>query len=227
MLHSLSFGTKIRGKGPLSLETHISGRLLTAITFSMLANCPFVDARCIDVVDVATELPHHELTPNRTGVSYVYDLEKEQYLISWDREHQRGGPYGPFTLTRGCAPARPRWESSEFLLFQAGCGTFCWYLLALPLANTAEQHQRFERPLAFDQTRNLLAYYYAKDIIRIKSLLTGHEQDIRTMYECETASGLCFEAVRFTTTELQYTWRYNPAGRILAVSLHDQLIDSE
>jgi hypothetical protein len=92
---------------------------------------------------------------------------------------------------------------------------------------TTEQHQQFERPLAFDPTRNLLAFYHAKDIIRVKSLVTGHEQEIRTAYECEMASGLCFEALRFTPTELEYTWRHNPSQRVLAVPLDEELIGYE
>ncbi|MEM8492503.1 MAG: hypothetical protein AAF756_16930 [Pseudomonadota bacterium] len=186
--------------------------------------CVTVKAGCVDVVDIATELPQNELTPNRIGIFYSYDLRNEQYRISWSREQHRGGPYGPFMLTRGCAPASLHWESNDFLLFHAGCGTFCWYVLAIPLKNTTEPYQKFERPLAFDQERSLLAFYAARDVIRVKSLVTGQEQEIRTAYNCEMASGLCFEAVRFTKNKLEYRWRHNPTGRVFAVSLNDQLI---
>lgn len=205
----------------------MSERLLAAFAFLMLANCTIVAARCVDVVDVATELPDHVVTPNNLGVTYTYNLEKEQYLISWNRGRQGGGPFGPFMLSRGCAPASLRWESTEYLLFAGGCGTFCWYVLALPVAMATEQHQMIERPLAFDPTRNLLAHYPQQDIIRVENLVTGREQDIHTAYECEMASGLCFEAVRFTKTELEYTWRYNPIQRVFSVPLDEELIRPE
>lgn len=207
-----------------STITTMLHRFSIGIALLMLAGASTVEARCVDVVDVATELPHHFVTPKNTGVSYLYDLEIEEYFVSWAKDGYRGGPYGPFTLTRGCAPAIVQWESNEYLLLQAGCGTFCWYVLAFPLTKNTEDYIKIDRPLAFDGTRNLLAYYYAKDIIRVRSLISAYEQEIRTAYECESASGLCFEDTRFTGTSLEYTWRYNPAGQVLTVLLDEQLI---
>ena len=189
----------------------------------MLVCASTVEARCVDVVDVAIELPHHFVTPNNTGVSYLYDLEKEEYFVSWAKNGHRGGPYGPFTLTRGCATATIKWESNEYLLLTSGCGTFCWYVLALPLTKNTKNYIKIDHPLAFDGTRNLLAYYNAKDIIHVRSLISGYEQEIRTAYECESASYLCFEDTRITGTSIEYTWRYNPDEQVLSVLLDEQL----
>jgi len=199
-------------------------RFSIGIVLLTLAGTSTDGARCVDVVDVATELPHHLVTANNTGVSYLYDLEKEEYVVSWTKDGKTGGPYGPFILTRGCAPAKVQWESNEFLLLQAGCGTFCWYVVALPLTTDTEDYTRIERPLAFDGARNLLAYYHAKDTIRVRSLRSGYEQDIRTSYECESASGLCFDSAWFTETSLEYTWQYNPKGEVLSALLDEQLV---
>ena len=122
-------------------------------------------AQCLDAVDAQTELPNDLVTSNGTGVSYSYDLEQEQYLVSWSRSGQTGGPYGPFTLTRACVPAMVEWESNDFLLLQGACGAFCWYALVLSLTGGASDWKAIERPLAFDESRNLLAYYREKDTI--------------------------------------------------------------
>ena len=189
----------------------------------MLVCASTVEARCVDVLDVPIELPHHFVTPNNTGVSYFYDLEKEEYFVSWAKNGHRGGPYGPFTLTPGCATATIKWESNEYLLLTSGCGTFCWYVLALPLTKNTKNYIKIDHPLAFDGTRNLLAYYHAKDIIHVRSLISGYEQEIRTAYECESASSLCFEDTRFTGTSIEYTWRHNPDEQVLSVLLDEQL----
>lgn len=199
--------------------------LATRFVIVAMASIATVDAACIDVVDVEAELPQNLVTSNNTGVSYSYDLEREQYHVSWGKEGNSGGPYGPFTLTRGCAPAKVKWESDAFLLLEAGCGTFCWYVLVFPLTESNGDHTRIERPLAFDDTRNLLAYYHAKDIIRIENLINGQQQEVRTVYTCDSASGLCIEEVRFTDTSLEYKWRYDPDSRPLSVLLEEQLFD--
>lgn len=178
-----------------------------------------LQAQCIDVVDVATELPHNIVTPNGTSISYFYNLESEQYLLLWSRGEQSGGPYGPYTLTRACAPAQLRWENDRYLLLEAGCGTFCWEVAVIPLAPGGAEDLKIMRPLAFDAERSLLAFYADKDIIRVRNLLTGREQDIRTAYECDSYSGLCFQDLRFVGNELQYVWRYDPAGPILTAPL--------
>lgn len=169
-----------------------------------------IEARCIDVVDVQLELPHHLITDRNTGITYQYKLEQEQYVVSWSKDGRQGGPYGPFTLTRGCVPAKMEWESENFLLLVAGCGTFCWYALVLPMTSDIEDHRRIERPLAFDESRDLMAYYCDKDIVCIESLLTGQQQRIQTEQECESASGLCIDEVTITETSLEYKWRYSP-----------------
>lgn len=169
-----------------------------------------IEARCIDVVDAQQELPYHLVTPKNTGISYQYDLAQEQYVVSWSKDGNGGGPYGPFTLTRGCAPAKLKWESKNFLLLTAGCGTFCWYALVLPMTSSVEVYMRIERPLTFDESRDLIAHYCDKDIICVENLLTGHQQRIRTERICDSASGLCIDDVRITPTSLEYKWRYNP-----------------
>ena len=116
--------------------------LATRFVIVAMASIATVDAACIDVVDVEAELPQNLVTSNNTGVSYSYNLEREQYHVSWGKEGNSGGPYGPFTLTRGCAPAKVKWESDAFLLLEAGCGTFCWYVLVFPLTESNVDHTR-------------------------------------------------------------------------------------
>jgi hypothetical protein len=182
-----------------------------------------IEARCIDVVDAQLELPYHIVTAKNTGISYRYNLEQEQYEVSWSINGVEGGPYGPFTLTRSCAPAKVAWESDNFLLLSAGCGTFCWYVLALPMISSIEDHIKIERPLAFDESRDLIAHYCDKDLVCVESLLTGQQQRIRTEHECDSASGLCIEQVRITATSLEYKWRYTPDGQALVAPLDARL----
>jgi len=182
-----------------------------------------IEARCIDVVDAQLELPYHLVTDRNTGISYQYELEQEQYVVSWSKGGRRGGPYGPFPLTGGCVPAKLEWESKNFLLLTAGCGTFCWYVLVLPMTTSIEDHKRIERPLAFDETRDLIAHYCDKDIICVESLLTGQQQRIHTEQECDSASGLCIHEVTITATAVEYRWRYSPDEQPLTVPLDVQL----
>lgn len=198
-------------------------RFETVVALLALFGSSTIEARCIDVVDAQVELPYHLVTDRNTGISYQYDLEQEQYVISWSREGHRGGPYGPFTLTRGCVPAKIEWESKNFLLLTAGCGTFCWYALVLPMTTSIDDYIQIERPLAFDESRDLIAYYCEKDVICVKSLLVGQQQKIHIERKCDSASGLCIEDVRFTETSLEYRWRYSPDEQPLTAPLDIRL----
>ena len=184
-------------------------RLKYVVAFLASFGSSSIEAGCIDVVDAELELPHRIVTARHTSISYQYDLGREQYVVSWSKGGGRGASYGPFTLTRGCAPAKIKWESENFLLLTAGCGTFCWYVLVLPITTSIEHHKRIERPLTFDESRDLLAHYCDKDIICVESLLTGWQQRIRTEHKCDSASGLCVDEVRITETSLEYRWRYS------------------
>jgi len=198
-------------------------RLKFVVSLLALCGSATIEAQCIDVVDAQLELPFHVVTARNTGISYQYDLEQETYMVSWSKDGRQGGPYGPFTLSRGCSPARMEWESKNFLLLTAGCGTFCWYALVLPMTIGIRDYVRIERPLAFDESRDLIAHYCAKDIVCIESLLTGQQQRIHTERECDSASGLCIDEVRITETSLEYRWRYSPDEQPLAVPLDNRL----
>jgi hypothetical protein len=69
----------------------------------------------------------------------------------------------------------------------------------------------------------LIAHYCDKDIVCVKNLLTGQQQQIRTEHECDSASGLCIDQVRITATSLEYKWRYSPDEQALAAPLDARL----
>ena len=121
-----------------------------------------------------------------------------------------------------------RRENSEFLLFWSGCGTFCWYYQVYSLSpggpHDVPDYQRVERPLAFDSKRNLIAYYHSQNMIHVKNLITGYEQAVRTEYDCDYYSGLCFTDVRFSGDKLEYTWRELPVGKKLSALLDSELL---
>lgn len=194
----------------------------TALTLCMLAAASITAADCIDVVDEASELPHQVTTPGGVDLTYAYDLKPETYSVAWRRGDQAGGPYGPFTLTRGCMPAVLEWESDAFVLLQAGCGTFCWYVLVVPLSGEGDV-VTVDRPLAFHAGRNLLATYHDKDVIRVSNLLTGRSQDITTVHTCESWSGVCFTEVKMDDTHIEYTWMINPDGEVITAALDERV----
>jgi len=181
-------------------------------------------AQCIRVVDAAAELPHVVQTPGGATIRYFYNLELESYLVIASRGDFTASANGPFHLSLACAPARLRWENDDFVLLEGACGTFCWYVDLIPVA-PARAAQRVERPLAFDAESSLLAWYADKDLIRVRNVVTGIEQEIRTAYECESASGLCFEDMAFDGDRLLYTWRLNPDGVRLELALDSQLFE--
>lgn len=185
------------------------------------------EAACIDVVDLSTELPAQITTARGTGVSFIYDFDTDHYSLSWQKDSFDSEWYGPFPLTMACGTSAVRWESSQFLLLESGCGTFCWYTNIFQLSDIASTqapaYQRIERPLAFDEKRNLLVYYYSQNLIHIRNLNTGLEQEIQTAYECEFASGLCFGDVRFSEDELLYSWHRGQNGEPLSVKLASEM----
>ena len=186
-------------------------------------------AGCIDVVDLTRELPLSFTTNNNVQIAYSYNLNDDTYTLAWELGDQSGGPFGPFPLTMSCGTPELKWENTDFLIFERGCGTFCWYVKIFSLLPEQYQgvpgYQRIERPLAFDATRNLLAYYDSQDTIHVKNLLTGYEQVVNTAYQCEYYSGLCFRDVQFNADTLEYTWVLNPAGETISVSLDDNLLN--
>jgi len=179
-------------------------------------------AQCIDVVNVRSDLPHEVTTPNGTSVSYFYNLANDQYVVLTASDGGREVSHGPFVLTRGCVPGHLQWESAEFVLLQAGCGTFCWYVSALPLHGEDLSQQTIQRPLAFDADRNLVVSYSQQDTITITNLVSGKQQHTPTARQCLSASEVCF-TVEFTGDELTYTWKYAPLETFL-VQLDGDLI---
>jgi hypothetical protein len=190
---------------------------------------PYVGADCIEFAGIENELPSGFTTKGNVQISYQYKLEKNEFSLSWQLEERSGGPFGPFPLTMSCGIPSLKWENANFLLFERGCGTFCWYVKAFSLA-TQEEHQtpmyqRIDRPLAFDSKRNLLAYYHSQNVIHLKNLVSGYEQEVITIHECEYYSGLCFEGVGFSNDALEYTWRSEAAGMKVSHPLEMELLD--
>jgi hypothetical protein len=178
-------------------------------------------AACLQVVDLATELPPTIQTPGGIQVSYDYDLVNDQYELYWQSGESSGGPFGPFPLTMACGTPAFSWESSQFMVFSRGCGTFCWYDLVYALSPSPgiPKLQKIERPLAFDAERNRVAYYKDQDLIHIRNLETGHEQAIPTVHNCQFQSGLCIADVKFRGNTLEYTWREDPTATPIVVAI--------
>lgn len=172
-------------------------------------------AACIDVLDVRNELPYVLETPEGKTLSYFYNLEREQYVILLSLGEEDATTHGPFSLQRNCLPGRLRWESSDFVLIESGCGTFCWLVDVL---SGSGRTRRVFRPLDFDEERNLLLFYAEQDTLGVENLVTQREQRIRTAEACESASSLCFAAARFDGNEVTYTW---DDGRVFRAPLDD------
>lgn len=180
-------------------------RLLLA---SLCLTCLGANAACIDVVDLAVELPPLVRTESGLELAYDYDLQVDQYTLSISGNGVDTERFGPFPLTMACATPQVRWENEQFLITEAGCGTFCWYVQVYALAtdNGSPPYERIERPLAFNADANLLAYYLDQDLIRVQNLITGAAQDITTAYQCDSYSGLCFDSVELDGDSLSYRW---------------------
>ena len=197
--------------------------IFLAITaFSNLAH-----SICIDVVDLSVELPAQYATSGNVLISYQYDFTDDQYYLTLQRGNTQSDLFGPFPFTMSCGTAGIRWESDRFLVLERGCGTFCWYAKVFQLPDRGSidtpDYQRIERPLAFDAKNSLLAYYYEQNLIRIKNLISGVEQEIRTQYDCQYNSGLCFGEVEIDGDKLSYTWREGQGGEQISVELESGL----
>ncbi len=181
---------------------------ITSFALLLTGISPHARAICIDVVDLSVELPATVMTDGGLQLSYEFDLRADTYLLSISGPEVNTDQFGPFPLTMSCGTPAPRWENDDFLITEAGCGTFCWYarIYALTGQIGAERYQRIERPLAFHTETNLLAFYLDKDLIRVTNLLTGASQDLLTAYECEYYSGLCFDSVSLERGMLSYRW---------------------
>jgi hypothetical protein len=187
----------------------VATAVVAPLAILALLASPVAAAQCARVVDVERELPHDVDTPRGNRLSYSYDLASERYYVIATRGEADGVPHGPYSLTRGCAPAALEWENGELVVLTAGCGTFCWEALVLPVTGTAAA-QSIARPLLFDAERNLLAYYPEPNLVRIRNLLTGREQSIRTP-QCVSASATCIAEMRFTASSFDYTFeRFDP-----------------
>jgi hypothetical protein len=183
--------------------------LLCAVAATLLLFCSDAAAQCIRVVQAERELPFEVDTPQGNHLSYFYNLATDRYFVIATRSGAGGVPQGPFTLTRGCAPAKLEWESSEFVVLTAGCGTFCWSAAVLPVTTGLGEPQGALRPLAFDAERNLLAFYEQPGVITVRNLVTRYEQQIQTPKRCPgDASGTCFENLYFAEDAVQYTWKF-------------------
>jgi hypothetical protein len=196
-------------------------RILVILAITAFSNLAY--SACIDVVDLAVELPAQYATSGNVLISYQYDLTDDQYFLSLRRGNSQSELFGPFPLTMACGTAEVRWENDQFLVLERGCGTFFWYakIFQFPDRSSidAPAYQRIERPLAFDSQNKLLAYYHSQNLIRIKNLVTGVEQEIRTQYDCEYYSGLCFGDVQIEGGELSYTWHEGQGGERISVEL--------
>jgi hypothetical protein len=180
----IAFGRRSIG----SLSTLEFRRLSNLFTLSGMALLfsPYVGADCIDIAGIENELPSGFTTKGNVQISYQYKLEKNEFSLSWRLGERSEGPFGPFPLTMSCGIPSLKWENANFLLFERGCGTFCWYVKAFSLATQEEyqtpMYQRIDRPLAFDSKRNLLAYYHSQNVIHLKNLVSGYEQEVITIH---------------------------------------------
>ncbi len=200
------------------MKDHITTIASILLALALLP-CASVSAQCIAVLDVRTELPFEADTPGGKHLSYFYNLALEQYTIRLSRNSEDATAHGPFMLQRSCLPGSLRWESEEFALFESSCGTFCWSVDALAVSGAT---LTILRPLAYDQDRNLIAYYADKDVIAIQSLSTMREQRAPTGRICDTASGLCFGDTQFSGNALTYVWQ---DGERLSIALDPTLLD--
>jgi hypothetical protein len=195
----------------------------------LCSSATYVGADCIDIPGIERELRAGIITEGDVQISYKYTLEKNEFSLSWQLGERSGGPFGPFPLTMSCGTPSLKWENVNFLIFERGCGTFCWYVkvfsLALQEKHQTPGYQRIDRPLAFDSKRNLLAYYYSQNLIHVKNLVSGYEQEVMTIKECEFHSGLCFQDVGFNDAELEYTWRSDAAGKKITHPLEKELLE--
>lgn len=187
----------------------VAAAVVALCAMPMLLASPAASAQCSRVVDIERELPHEVDTPRGNHLSYSYDLAAERYYVVATRGRADGVRHGPYSLTRGCAPATLEWESGDFVLLTAGCGTFCWEALVLSVTGAAAV-QNVARPLLFDGERNLLVYYPEPNLVRIRNLLTGREQPIRTP-QCVSTSATCMADLRLTAGSFDYTFeRFDP-----------------
>jgi hypothetical protein len=187
----------------------VAAAVAALLAILALLESPAASAQCARVVDVERELPHEVDTPRGNHLSYSYDLAAERYYVIATRGRANGAPQGPYLLTRGCAPAALEWENGDFVVLTAGCGTFCWEALVLRVTGTAAA-QSFARPLLFDAERSLLVYYAEPNLVRIRNLLTGREQAVRTP-QCVSASATCIAEMRLTAGSFDYTFeRFDP-----------------
>jgi hypothetical protein len=195
----------------------------------LLLTATHVSANCADIAGIEDELPAELTTEGNVEISYQYNLVNNEFSLSWRTEEGTGGPFGPFPLTMSCGIPSLKWKNTDFLIFERGCGTFCWYVKVFSLT-THEKHetpayQRIDRPLAFDSRRNLLAYYQSQNVISIKNLVSGYEQQVSTIHACEYSSGLCFEDVNLVNDELQYRWISKATGKKISHPLDRELLE--
>jgi hypothetical protein len=172
---------------------------------------PFARAKadCTEHPEWEAELPHEVDTPKGNHVSYRYDWPGGTYFVVVTRGGRDGVQRGPYPLTTGgCFAAKLEWESEQFVILTAGCGSFCWWGVAIPLASDRKPVDTF-RPFAFDPERNLLAYYPEPDVIAVVNVATGREQAVRTPAHCPSVSGTCFDdKLELSGGRLRYVWKY-------------------
>ena len=172
---------------------------------------PFARARadCAAHPEWEADLPHEVDTPEGNHISYRYDWPTESYFVLATRGGGDGVPRGPYPLTTGgCFAAQVEWESEKYVVLTAGCGSFCFRGVAIPITVDREPVS-IERPFAFDPERNLVAYYPEPDVIEVINLATGQKQAVRTPAHCPTVSGTCFDDKLYLAGgRLRYVWKY-------------------
>jgi hypothetical protein len=208
-----------RGRRRIGGEMKCLASVLVLMLAALLVPSSNASAGCIDVLNVRKELPYDVATPMGKSLSYFYNLDREQYVVFLSRNGEEATPHGPFVLQRNCHPATLKWESESFVLFEAGCGTFCWTVDALSMAG---QTQSVFRPLDFDASRNLILFYAEQDVIGVRNLATLREQKIRTNSPCESASDLCFSDARFSGDRVTYRQDGRLVTAILEPTHYDQ-----
>jgi hypothetical protein len=171
--------------------------------------CARAEADCAGHPEIDEYVPHEVDTPKGNHISYRYDFVNGNYFVVVTRGSGEGVPRGPYELTTGgCLAAKVEWESEQFVVLSAGCGTFCWWGEAIPVASNRKPVNMF-RPFAFDPERNLIAYYPEPDVITVINVATGREQSMWTPAHCPSVSGTCFdEKLDLSGGRLRYVWKY-------------------
>jgi len=149
------------------------------------------------------------------------DYSKNVYFVSWERQGKTGGPLGPFP--QGSTAPSVEYGNSDFIFVHQDCGSPCWYVYILPLANDSSP-QKLDYPYDIDVDRNLIVHLDfagGKDLISLKNLKTSEIQTIDLPGKCISPfPGYCIDKVEIRENELYFEWDEDVALEKNAVSIN-------